>query len=318
MKKFVAMFLLVLLIAPAVFAGGGAEDQEIVLSWPTIWVGQDSKAATVEALVNEFNAMHEGEIRVEMEPNPNYDEYRNKINTQIAAGVVPDIFVFNPDPTSFSYYESDLLMDFTDDLRGAWGRDFVDGQIAQATRNGRTKSVPFEVAITPIWANEALMAQAGIDSFPTDFEEFVEAAAKFKAAGIVPTSQMTGGSNAWTSMLWYSHIMASLGGPDVWEKHRLGGDDDIYVQAAEYLLALYSDGNTTRDAVGGDAGVSGGHYLAQNTALFINGPWYIGRVRGDAPKSGKLPASTPHPRYPVVSTAARSGSPVEPRRCQYR
>ena len=104
--------------------------------------------------------------------------------------------------------------------------------------------------------------------------------AKLKAAGIIPTSQMTGGSNAWTSMLWFSHFVASLGGPDAWSKPMT---DPIYVQAAEKLLQLYSDGNTTLDAIGGDAGVSGGHFLASETAMFINGPWYIGRVKNDAP-----------------------------------
>ncbi|HOV39133.1 MAG TPA: extracellular solute-binding protein, partial [Spirochaetales bacterium] len=94
------------------------------------------------------------------------------------------------------------------------------------------------------------------------------------------TSQMTGGVNAWTSMLWYSHILISIGGPDVWNRPLTHPQ---YVQAAEILLKLYSDGNTTKDAVGADAGVAGGHYLSGRTAIFINGPWYIGRMKKDAP-----------------------------------
>jgi raffinose/stachyose/melibiose transport system substrate-binding protein len=120
-----------------------------------------------------------------------------------------------------------------------------------------------------------------VNSFPATMDEFWAAAEKMKSNGIVPGSQMTGGSNAWTSMLWYSHIMGSLGGPDVWSKPLT---DPVYVEGAEVLKMLFADGNTTRDAVGGDAGVSGGHYLAGDTATFINGPWYIGRVRGDAPE----------------------------------
>ena len=97
---------------------------------------------------------------------------------------------------------------------------------------------------------------------------------------MVPTSQMTGGGNAWTSMLWFSHIVGSLGGPDVWSRPL---SDPVFEEAAAVLMRLYQDGNTTRDAVGGDAGVSGGHYMAGNTAVFLNGPWYIGRIRNDAP-----------------------------------
>ncbi len=260
---------------------GDAPQEEIVLNFPTFWVGQDSKAAGIEMLVEDFNAQNAGEIRVVIEPNPDTDGYRDKLNTQLATGSAPDIFVFNPDPTTFQYYESEILMDFTDELGGSWGDDFVESYLGESTRDGRIKTVPFEIGITPIWYNTDLLAQAGVDEIPSTIDEFLAMAEALKAAGVTPTSQMTGGSNAWTSMLWYSHILASLGGPDVWSRPL---SDPIYVEAAEVLAALYTDGNTTRDAVGGDAGVSGGHYMAANTAVFINGPWYIGRIRGDAPE----------------------------------
>ncbi len=258
---------------------GCPAQEEIVLKWPTIWVGQDSKAPTIAKLVEEFNAANEGEIRVEIEPNPDYDGYRDKINALVAAGDVPDIFVFNPDPTSFQFYESDLLLDFGEYLDGAWGDTFVPGAIADATRGGQVKSVPFEIAVTPIWYNQALFDKAGIAEFPKTIDEFWVAADKLVAAGITPTSQMTGGSNAWTSMLWYSHLVASIGGEGVWD-NRLPHQQ--FSQAASIMQRIY-DEYTTKDAVGGDAAVSGGHYLAGHTAIFINGPWYIGRVRSDAP-----------------------------------
>jgi raffinose/stachyose/melibiose transport system substrate-binding protein len=242
--------------------------------------------------VDTFNADNLGKIRVVIEPNPDYDGYRNKINTMMAAGQVPDLFVFNPDPTQFSFYEGNVLMDFTEDLKGSWGKSFVEGTIESSTRNGRVKSVPYELGLTPIWYNSALFGKAGLGSFPKTYDEFWTACEKLKAQGIVPTSQMTGGTNAWTSMLWYSHMLASIGGPAVWSKP-LG--DPIYVRAAELLLRMYSDGNTTKDAVGGDAGVSGGHYLTGRTAVFINGPWYIGRVRTEAPEVYKATRVVPAP-----------------------
>ncbi|UCF97405.1 MAG: carbohydrate ABC transporter substrate-binding protein [Spirochaetaceae bacterium] len=293
-KAFVVLAALLLLssVVP-VFAGGGQEaEKEIVLQWPCIWVAQDSKAATVAALVDQFNADNAGKIKVVIEPNPDYDGYRQKINTMMAAGQVPDLFVFNPDPTSFTYYQGDLLMDFTDDLKGAWGRDFAEGTIATSTRDGRTKSIPYELGLTPIWYNTELFKKAGISEFPKTFDEFWVACDKLKAIGVTPTSQMTGGTNAWTSMLWYSHIMASIAGPEVWSKPL---SDPAYVQAAELLKRLYADGNTTKDAVGCDPGCSSGHYLAQDTAIFINGPWYIGAAKKNAPEVHAVTAVAPAP-----------------------
>ena len=263
-------------------AAAEEEGGKVTLDFPTFWVGQDSKAAPIADLVATFNAMYEGEIEVVIEANPDTDGYRDKINTQMAAGQAPDIFVFSPDPTMFQYYESDILMDFTEELQGSWSNDFVPGYIDASTRNGRVKTVPYETSLIPVWYNSDLFANAGIREFPKTIAAFWDASDALKAAGTVPTSQMTGGSNAWTSMLWYSHIVGSLGGPEVWERPLT---DPLFVEAAEVLLRMYQDGNTTRDAIGGDAGVSGGHYMAGDTAVFLNGPWYIGRIRGDAPET---------------------------------
>ena len=117
--------LLIFAIAIPVFANGGSdtameETGEIVLSFPTFWVGQDSKSGPIATLLETFNNENAGEIKVLIEPNPDTDGYRDKINTQLSSGRAPDIFVINPDPTTFQYYDSDILMDFTDELSGSW------------------------------------------------------------------------------------------------------------------------------------------------------------------------------------------------------
>ncbi len=284
LKKFLAIFFVMLCaISTNIFAQGSSEakgDKEITLKWASIWVGADTKSEITKTLVDEFNVANAGKIKVVIEENPDYDAFKNKLNSQMAAGSAPDIFIFNPDQTTFKFYKSDIMMDFTDDLKGSWGNNFAPGTVAQATVNGKTKSIPFEMGYTPIWYNMDIFNAAGITTIPTTYDEFFADCDKIKAAGYIPTSQMTGGTNAWTSMLWFSHIVASVGGPDVWEKPLT---DPVFEKAAGILLKMYSDGNTSLDAVGGDAGVSGGHYLAGDSAMFINGPWYIGRAKSEAP-----------------------------------
>jgi len=285
-KNFLVVLLALLLIVPSfVFAGGQTESsgsKEVEIRFSTIWVGADTKAEPIKELVDEFNAANAGKIKVIIEENPDPDAYRSKINTMLGSGSAPDVFSFNPDQTSFMFYDSDVLMDFTDELKGEWGENFVDGSIESATVKGMTKSIPYEMGYTPIWYNMDILNEAGVTEIPKTFDEFWDACDKIKAAGYVPTSQMTGGTNAWTSMLWYCHILNAIGGPNVWDRDF--ATDPVFVEAAEILNKMYQDGNTTVDAIGGDAGVSGGHYLAGQTAMFINGPWYIGRVQSEAPE----------------------------------
>ena len=67
---------------------------------------------------------------------PDYDGYADKMNTQLASGSAPDLFIFSPNPTTFQYYESDALMDFTEELSGPWSENFVAGYIEASTRDG--------------------------------------------------------------------------------------------------------------------------------------------------------------------------------------
>ena len=112
-------------------------------------------------------------------------------------------------------------------------------------------------------------------SFPDNYDDFFKMCEAITANGKVCTSQMTG-KNGWTSMLWYSQALASAGGPDIYEK---GLDHPAYVKAFEVMEKMYQ--YTTSDAIGADAGVSGGHFLNERTAVFMNGPWFIARYTSD-------------------------------------
>ena len=176
---------LVLAAAAPVMSAPGQEGAagEVVLDWPTIWVPPDSKSETIAALIERFNVENEGAIRIALEGIPDYDGYADKMNTQLASGSAPDLFIFSPNPTTFQYYESDVLMDFTDELSGPWSEDFVAGYIEASTRNGRTKTVPYEIGLTPIWYNSAHLAQVGYDEFPKTMDEFWKLADSAEGSG---------------------------------------------------------------------------------------------------------------------------------------
>jgi ABC-type sugar transport system, periplasmic component len=252
-----------------------AQSKEIVLKWPCIWVGKDSKAPAIAQIVDSFNASNAGKVRVEVEPQPDYNAYEQKVRTAIMAGAAPgDIFTLKLNASTKDFYSSKLLMDFTKDLAGDWKESFDPGALAQSTIDGKLKTLPFETGILPIWYNTAALKAAGVSSVPTTIDAFWAAMDKLKASGIAPMSQMSGDTNAWTSMIWFSHFAVSYGGVDVWSKPFT---DKAFVESAKLLKRMF-ESYTTPDAVGASAGVSGGHFLAGRTAVFSNGPWYAGRA----------------------------------------
>jgi raffinose/stachyose/melibiose transport system substrate-binding protein len=268
-RRVIAIAVLALLIAPS-FASA-----QIVLKWPCIWVGKDSKAPAVAEIVDAFNAANAGKIKVEIEPQPDYNAYEQKVRTSIAAGQAPgDIFTVKLNATTKEFYNSKLLMDFSADLTGDWKASFDANAVAQSTIAKKLKTLPFETGVLPIWYNTDMLKKAGVASIPTTQAEFWTAMDKLKASGAFPMSQMSGDTNAWTSMIWFSHFAVSFGGADVWSKPFT---DKAFVESAKLMKRIFEN-YTTPDAVGAGAGVSGGHFLAGRTALFSNGPWYAGRA----------------------------------------
>jgi raffinose/stachyose/melibiose transport system substrate-binding protein len=277
-SKTLVVLLVMLSLTFSLFAQSQAEtgpQKEIELRWASIWVGNDSKAPAVEAIVSEFNAANAGKIKVVIEPQPDYNAYEQKVRTSLAANQAPaDIFTIKLNPTTEAFYQSKLLLDFTKVLDSQWKSTFDAGSLVQSTIGGELKSLPMETAILPLWYNMDAFKSVGVTSVPKTMAELIAAFDKLKAAGIAPSSQMTGDTNAWTSMIWFSHLAVSLGGVDVWDK---SFTDPAFVEAAKLLKRFITDYSTS-DAVGLGAGGSGGHFLAGRTAVFSNGPWYAGRA----------------------------------------
>lgn len=247
-----------------------APAKEIVINFPCIWVGTDSKAAYLAEMIEAFNAENAGSIKVVIEEQTDYQAYRDKIRTTITTGSAPDICIMDTTFDIKAYAESGKFMDLTEHLDAGWGDNFTDGCFDAWSVDGKTYILPFESAIFPLVYNTAILAEAGWDSFPETYDELFAMFADVKAAGYNAVGQMAG-ENAWTSMLWYSLIVEAIGGADVYAD---GLSNPAFVEAATVLKDMYS--YTFDGAISAAAGDVNGHFLSQDTAVYLNGPWYLG------------------------------------------
>lgn len=280
MKKLAIAFLMLAFVLSFTFAKGAAEsaDKEIELKFVTWWTGADTKGAYVEQIVNAFNEEHAGKIHVTLEGTNDADGIFTQIMTQLGAGNPPDIFSVKPQTDFYGYYDSNLLMDFAEDLKGDWGKQFADGIVASTTINGETKSLPYEMAYVPIWYNMEILNAVGIDKVPETMEEFWTMCEKVTEAGYYATAQMTGGTNAWFSMLWYTSICGSLAGAGAFDNIKSDwATNPVYVEAAEILCKMVRE-YTTPDVIGAVAATANAHFKGGETAAYLNGPWWIANL----------------------------------------
>lgn len=278
MKKLLCLWMITAVILTGCGKGGTATSSEGSLQrieFPCIWVGKDSKAASIDALVQQFNKENEGKIQVVIEEIADYDAYEDKMRTNLGANQVPDLFTFKHNANTEKYLASGKLMDFKPYLDEGWGDDFLQDALDEMVYEEKIMAIPYEFGVTPVMYNRAMLEEVGYESFPTTYEAFFKLCEELKAKGHIATSQMTA-NNAWTSMLWYSQLVHSIGGADVYEGS-LG--DPAFVEAATYIKKMYD--YTTEDAVGASAAVAAGHFLNGRTAMLMNGPWFIGRIKSE-------------------------------------
>ena len=271
MKKLLSLLLAMIMIV-ALAVPAYAADDEIIINFPSVWVGTDSKAPYMSQLIEQFNAENAGSIKVVVEEQTDYQAARDKLRTTITTGTAPDVMIMDTTYDIKGYSEAGKFMDLTPYLDEGWGNDFVDGTFDAWTVDGKVYALPFESAVfTPIY-NTKIFADIGWDHFPATYDEFFQFCEDAKAKGYNAMGQMAG-ENAWSSMLWYSLIVEAIGGKDVYAN---GLEDPAFVQAAEILKEMY---NYTFDgAISAGAGDVNGHWLARDTAIYLNGPWWVANL----------------------------------------
>ena len=271
MKKLLSLLLAMIMIV-ALAVPAYAADDEIIINFPSVWVGTDSKAPYMSQLIEQFNAENAGSIKVVVEEQTDYQAARDKLRTTITTGTAPDVMIMDTTYDIKGYSEAGKFMDLTPYLEEGWGKDFADGAFDAWSVDGKVYALPFESAIfTPIY-NTKIFADIGWDHFPATYDEFFQFCEDAKAKGYNAMGQMAG-ENAWSSMLWYSLIVEAIGGKDVYAN---GLQDPAFVQAAEVLKAMYD--YTFEGAISAGAGDVNGHWLARDTAIYLNGPWWVANL----------------------------------------
>jgi len=126
------------------------------------WGGDNPAAEPIKQAIDLFHEQHP-DISVTVEEYPTDDVYVPRLNADLAAGTIPDVFLSWPGPLSKPYVESGQLLDLEVylDKDPEWKNWFVPGTVEQCKYQGFLGSVPIEGFTVPIYYNEEIFAEFG-------------------------------------------------------------------------------------------------------------------------------------------------------------
>ncbi|ADK83271.1 ABC transporter substrate-binding protein [Sediminispirochaeta smaragdinae] len=284
MKKIILCLMFLLCLFP-LFATGNKEEQAtsgkanvIEISLYHSWSTDTQRGKALNDIIAKFNEEHAGSIKVNVDINPDFPAYQEKIKAMISAGNPPDIFHYNFNPNDLSRQRSGKLMDFAPYMDDTWRSRFNEGDLKALTIDGKLTSIPFEKAGALIYYNKDLFAKDGYTSFPTTWDELFKAFEKLGKDGMKGISLYTA-DDAWHATNLLSYLAASAGGTEFFNKTDVDLNTPAMIKGATYLAKAFA--MTTGDAIGANYSVSVNNFSAGKTAMVIDGPWLIGSLDDD-------------------------------------
>ncbi len=274
MRKILSLALAALMVFSAVSALA-----EVVLEYPTFQVGVNTAAPVVAQLVEEFNALHAGEIVIQVEEIPGDNNYIEKIKVLLAAGDLPPVIYGAGYNLLDLALASDSLVEITGYVEAdpEWQAMYNDKALEINSRDGKLYGSSSEGNTIGFFYNKELFEKAGLQGPAKTWDEFFEQLETLKAAGITPLSLDTADS-AWVTSLWMGAMIATAGEAGQAFMGQMMPDD---YNTPEVIAALSNiqkmfQNYTTLDAVGGKYENAANAFLSGQTAMIANGPWMIG------------------------------------------
>lgn len=173
LKKMLALLLLLIASTGLIFAQGAAETTTqkgptVVTFW-SLFTGGDGEF--FDAMIEEFNATH---TDIQMKTDTvKFDSYYTKLTAALAAGTAPDLVVVHE--ANIRNYVPDQLLALDPYLEenNFPVDDFVSAPLEACKFDGQYYAIPLDVHPIIMYANTALLKQAGINDLPTNYEELI-------------------------------------------------------------------------------------------------------------------------------------------------
>lgn len=274
------------LFALALSAGlAGPAVAETEITWATFWVGTNPLKPWGEALISGFNDKYAGQYKVVTTEIPGDAQYRDKLRADAVADALPDLITGNV-TLMRDMSDSGRVVDLLPHLEADpdWAATFHDDAFDNyKTADGELNALPYSRDYIGIYYNKDHFADAGIEAFPTTWDEFFATCPKLKEAGHIPMATEGG----WTTRLMWANMIGTQPGGAAFMADPAGDDgridfsgNEAAVAGTELLRRMYQDGCTNEDAFTTQYATGATLFLQGEAAMIANGPWMIPNIMG--------------------------------------
>ena len=277
-KTLVLVAVLLMVVLPLAFAGGGRQDSG-GRTQITIWQ-LNSRTDALDALARDY-----------MRANPNvqitpsyYDVDGIKDAQKVAASsrTLPDMW-FNWGGSLGGFYaQNNLVYDLTGYAReNGWDRIFSPGALQLCTLYGQLAGYPTSYNVLSMYYRKDIFDRLNL-RVPTTFAEFEAVCETLRQNGITPMS--TGGLYGWHVMRYLEQLIEHYAGPQLHDRmssFQASYNNDAVVRALTKYKEFVDKGYFPQGFVTMSPGDTRLAVVSGRAAMDLQGQWYDGQLLED-------------------------------------
>ena len=277
-RKIFAVLSVLMILSIALSACGTAtptaSNEKVTVTWWHIST-KDPALSDWQKMADDYMAAHPN-VKIEITVLEN-EAFKTKLTTLMQSGEVPDIFQSWGGGGLSEQIYAGLLKDITADLdanNGEWRKSFAPAALAVYGKDGKNYGVPWDMGMVGFWYNKDLFKQAGIETPPATWTEFLADVQALKDAGITPIS--LGEKDSWTGMHIWSYLATRIAGQAGFEAavNRTGKfTDPAFIQAGEKLQELIALEPFQAGYLGANHDEMQGTFGNGKAAMELSGQW---------------------------------------------
>ncbi len=273
-------------------------DEPITLTMWCIATEGDSNRHAYEAAIADMAEKYPN-VTLEWEAIEN-EAYKTKISAAMASGEgLPDIF-FTWSCAFLGDFVNQGRVYCLDDVLAKYSDELPESMLGNTTYDGKHYGVPTTMNIVALFANMDLLAQAGWDKVPENYDELIQCCDDLVAAGIIPFG--CAGGETWCVTEYLEPIIEKTIGADALNDIFLGratyNNPDV-AKAVDTFQEMIDKGYFDPAGASLPNDDVKANFIAGRTAFYQNGTWNCADFANNADFLPKVKVT----EFPVIDSS---------------